>query len=52
MSYVYIVVFPLLICIPLHIDYVIRRIDVILNIRYILWGVYHMLAERQIVVPL
>jgi hypothetical protein len=51
-SYVCIDVFPLLICILLHIDYVIRCIDVTLIIRYILWDVYHKLAERQIVVLL
>jgi hypothetical protein len=32
--------------------YVIRCIDVTLNIRYMLWGMYHMLAKRQVVVPL
>jgi hypothetical protein len=32
--------------------YMFRCIDVTLYIRYILWDVYHMLAERQIVVPL
>jgi hypothetical protein len=44
-SYVFIDVFPLWICVPLHIDYVIRCIDVTLIISYILWDVYHMLAE-------
>jgi hypothetical protein len=45
-------VIPLLICVPLHIDYYIPLLDVILNIRYMLWNVYVMLAERHIVVPL
>jgi hypothetical protein len=46
-------VIPLLICVPLHIDYLYSAVlDVTLNIRYMLWNLYVMLAEQQIVVPL
>jgi hypothetical protein len=45
-------VFPLMICVPLHIDYYITMLDVTLNIRYMLWNVYVMLAERHIIAPL
>jgi hypothetical protein len=45
-------VFPLMICVPLHIDYCIPLLDVTLIIRYMLWNKYVMLAERQVVVPL
>jgi hypothetical protein len=46
-------VIPLLICVPLHIDYLYSVVlDVTLNIRYMLWNMYVMLAERQVVVPL
>jgi len=31
---------------------VIRCVDVTLIIKYMLWNVYHMLAERHVVVPL
>jgi hypothetical protein len=44
--------FPLLICVPLHINYVFRYLDITLIIRYILWDVYHMLTEQHVVVPL
>jgi len=45
-------VFPLMICVPLHIDYYISLLDVTLNIRYMLWNVYIMLAEQHVVVSL
>jgi hypothetical protein len=45
-------VFPLMICVSLHIDYYILLLDVTLNIRYMFWDMCHMLAERQVVVPL
>jgi hypothetical protein len=45
-------VFPLMICVPLHIDYCISLLDVTLIIRYMLLNVYFMLAERQVVMPL
>jgi hypothetical protein len=45
-------VFLLMICVPLHIDYYILLLDVTLIIRYMLWGMCHMLAERHVVVPL
>jgi hypothetical protein len=45
-------VFLLIICVPLHIDYCILLLDVTLIIRYMLWNVYVILAERQVVVPL
>jgi hypothetical protein len=45
-------VFPLMICDPLHIEYYIPLLDVTLIIRYMLWNVYVMLAERHIVVLL
>jgi hypothetical protein len=45
-------VFPLMMCVPLHIEYHIPLLDVTLIIRYMLWNVYVMLAERHIVVPL
>jgi hypothetical protein len=51
-SYVFIDVFPLWIRVLLHIDYVIRCIDVTSIIRYILWDMYHLLAERHVIVPL
>jgi hypothetical protein len=38
-------VFPLMICVPLHINYYILLFDVTLIIRYMLWGMYHMLAK-------
>jgi len=37
---------------PLHIDYYIPLLDLTLIIKYMLWGMYHMLAERHVVVPL
>jgi hypothetical protein len=45
-------VFSLMICVPLHIDYYISLLDLILIIKYMLWGMCHMLAERHVVVPL
>jgi len=33
-------VFPLLKCVPLHIDYCIQLLDITLFIRYMLWGMY------------
>jgi hypothetical protein len=45
-------VFSLMICVPLHIDYYIPLLDVTLIIRCMLWDMYHMLAERHVVVPL
>jgi hypothetical protein len=45
-------VFLFLICVPLHIDYYIPLLDIILIIRYMLWGMCHMLAERHVVVSL
>jgi len=45
-------VFPLMICVPLHIDYYILLLDVTLNIRYMLWNVYVMLVEQHVVMPL
>jgi len=45
-------VFPFMICVPLHIDYYIPLLDIILIIRYTLWGMCHMLAEQHLVVPL
>jgi hypothetical protein len=40
-------VFPLMICVPLHIDILYSAVlNVTLNIRYMLWNVYIMLAER------
>jgi hypothetical protein len=45
-------VFPLMICVPLHINYCIPLLNVTLIIKYMLWNVYVMLAERQVVVPL
>jgi hypothetical protein len=45
-------VFPLMICVSLHIEYYIPLLDVTLIIRCMLWGMCHMLAERQLVVPL
>jgi hypothetical protein len=45
-------VFPLMICVPLHIDYYIPLLDLTLIIRYMLWGMCHMLAERHVVVLL
>jgi hypothetical protein len=45
-------VFPLLICVPLHIDIFIPLLDVTLNIRYMLWNMYIMFTERHVVVPL
>jgi len=44
-------VFPLMICVPLHIDYYILLLDVTLIIWYMLRGMCHMLAERHVVVP-
>jgi len=41
-----------MICVPLHIDYYILLLDVTLNIRYMLWNVYVMLAEQHVVVLL
>jgi hypothetical protein len=41
-----------MICVPFHIDYYIPLLDVTLNIRYMLWNVYVMLAKRHVVVPL
>jgi len=45
-------VFPLMICVPLHIVCYIPLLDVTLIIRYMLWNMYVMLAEQHIVVPL
>jgi hypothetical protein len=45
-------IFPLMTCVLLHIDYYILLLDVTLNTRYMLWSMCHMLAERQVVVPL
>jgi len=45
-------VFPLMICVPLHIDYYISLLNITLNIRCMLWGMCHMLAERHVVMPL
>jgi hypothetical protein len=45
-------VFPLMICVPLHIDYYIPLLDVTLIIKCMVWGMCHMLAERHVVVPL
>jgi hypothetical protein len=40
-------------CVSLYIDYLYSAVlDVTLNIRYMLWNVYVMLAERQVVVLL
>jgi hypothetical protein len=51
-SYVLYVIL-LLICVPLYIDILYSAVlDVTLNIRYMLWNMYVMLAERQVVVPL
>jgi len=45
-------VFPLMICVLLHIDYYIPLLNVTLIIRCMLWDMCHMLAERHVVVPL
>jgi len=45
-------VFPLMICVPLHIDYYIPLLDVTLIIMCMLWGMCHMLVERHVVVLL
>jgi hypothetical protein len=45
-------VFSLMLCVPLHIVYYIPLLDVTLIIRCMLWGMCHMLAERQVVVLL
>jgi hypothetical protein len=45
-------VFPLMICVPLHIDYYILLLDVILIIRFMLWGMCYILAEQYVVLPL
>jgi len=45
-------VFPLMICVPLHIDYYIPLLGVTLFIKCMLWDMCHMLAERHVVVPL
>jgi len=45
-------VFPLMICVPLHIDYYIPLLGVTLFIKCMLWDMCHMLAERHAVVPL
>jgi len=51
-SYVLYVIL-LLICVPLYIDILYSAVlDVTLNIRYMLWNMYVMLAERQVVLPL
>jgi hypothetical protein len=45
-------VFSLMICVLLHIEYYIPLLDVTLIISYMLWNVYVMLVEQQVVVPL
>jgi hypothetical protein len=46
-------VFPLLICVSVaHWYLYFAVLDVTLNIRYMLWNMYVMLAERQVVVLL
>jgi hypothetical protein len=45
-------VFPLMICVPLHINYYISLLDVTLIIKCMLWGICHMLAKGHVVVPL
>jgi hypothetical protein len=42
--------FSLLICILLHVEIYIPLLDVTLIIKYMLWNMYVMLAERQVVV--
>jgi hypothetical protein len=45
-------VFPLIICVPLHIDYYIPLLNVTLIIRCMLWDMCHMLAKRHVVMSL
>jgi hypothetical protein len=45
-------VFPLIICVPLHIDYYIPLLNVTLIIRFMLWDMCHMLAKRHVVMSL